>query len=263
MAFAISAQAAIEGQPIGPSKPSQAELAVGRQAFIESQNAMPLEWRHVSYFATDQSGSSLSPAYVDLGTMTAYSWTGVVLQPDQIPRYFTKYPNGGSGLVFSQDPTTSKLQFKEIDPPTFYMLLPDGKYAAGYFDNGNGIYYRWGDLEFDKSQLPADAASKNRILPLHAGTVSTIAPPSKDAKKSPGAATQTPLNDQTLSASDQAATSASPQPALPPQTPKPIAEVAPASDTGIPWWLYAIIVFSIAAIIGAGYYLSKRSGKGP
>ncbi len=57
--------------------------------------------------------------------------------------------------------------------------------------------------------------------------------------------------------------SATPAPVTPPPTSKSIAEVAPPSDTGIPTWLYGIIVISIAAIIGAGYYLSKRSGKGP
>jgi hypothetical protein len=248
-------------QTANPSAPFVSPQA--KALYLQLHNRLSVEWYEVAYYTTDPNGGSLTPAYVDLGTMTAYRWTGVVLQPDQIPMYFTHHPGGGSGLIFPSDPTQSKLQFEDIDPPTFYMLLPDGKYAEGYFDNGHDLYYRWGDLELDKSQLPADAVSKNRILPPGMVGISTIPPPTKDGKKLPGAATQTPSNDHTSSASDQAAPTASPQPALPqPPTLKPLAEVTPASDIGIPWWLYAVIVLSIAVIIGAGYYLSNRNSKG-
>ncbi|HEY9125806.1 MAG TPA: hypothetical protein VIM62_01700 [Acidobacteriaceae bacterium] len=156
-----------------------------KELYIRTHDGLPLENYNVGYFTTN-GGASLTPAYVDLASMTAYSWTGVVLQPDQIPLYYTHFPNGGSFLIAPVDPAKSNLQFKQIDPPTYYKLLPDGKYAAGYYDHGNGIYYRWGDLEFDKSQLPSDAASKHRVLPLGRSKDPVIPPPLKSGGKPTG-----------------------------------------------------------------------------
>ncbi len=225
-----------------------------KEIYLQTHRNLPIEWHEVSYFTTDPNGGSLTPAYIDLGTMTAYSWAGVVLQPDQIPGFITQNSVGGLHLIFPHDPTKSNLQFQSIDPPTFYMLLPDGKYAEGYFDNGHGIYYRWGDLEFDKSQLPADAVSKNRILPLSAVKSSTIPPPSKD-KQSPKAELQSPSNVQPSSTSDKTATTV-PQLATS-QGLKPLPVVVADSDTSIPWWL-CVVVISFVLLAGAGYFLLTR-----
>lgn len=227
-----------------------------KQLYIQHQNALPLEQRDVAYLTSDKEWSSMIPAFIDLSTSTAYEWSGVVLQYNQVPDLAGT--RDGSGTIMPIDPQQMGYQVKYIDPPVRYIALAgSGKYGAGYYDANHRIFYQWDGVELDRSQIPADAESKNLILPATAiAHTSAVKPPSQYAPKSSGAATPTNPNDQTSSASDQTA-----QP-TPPQTPKPIAEVAPASETEIPWWLYAVIVFSIAVIIGAGYCLSNRNGKG-
>lgn len=240
-------------QGANPSAPFVSPQA--KQIYLLTHRNLPIEWYEVVYFTNDPNGGGpITPAYVDLNTMTAYRWSGIVLQPDQIPNYV--YKNSGIPLhaIFPHDPTTSDLRFEDIDPPVFYMLLPDGKYAAGYYDYRHSIYYRWGNLEFDKSQLPADAASKNHILPIHVARSSMIPPPPQYAPNSSGAATPTNPNGQT-SSPNQTASRVSSQIEPSAQMPKPIAEAAPANDTGIPWWIYAIVVFSLGLIGALWYFL--------
>lgn len=67
-----------------------------------------------------------------------------------------------------------------------------------------------------------------------------------------------------LIAKKKAQDSTAPIPTTPPPSPSPSApQVQPASETGIPGWVYGLIVLSIVVVIGAGYYLWSRKRNGP
>jgi hypothetical protein len=53
------------------------------------------------------------------------------------------------------------------------------------------------------------------------------------------------------------AASSQPTPTQPPP-PTHASEVQPDSETGIPWWIYAVIVLSLGLIVGLWYFLRSK-----
>ena len=55
------------------------------------------------------------------------------------------------------------------------------------------------------------------------------------------------------------------QPPPPPEPPTPATkpQASPATNTGIPWWIYGLIVLSIVVVVVAGYYNWSRKRNGP
>jgi len=132
-------------------------------------------------------------------------------------------------------------------------------------ENGAGrfIVYRTKNGEYLHGWYPEQKAQKI-ITQMHAVVPPPVTPPPSNPQPQLPVTPSNQVQETHTPPPQTALPDTTPfTPTAPPPTPKPAAEVAPATDTGIPPWLYGIIVLSIAVIIGAGYYLSKRSGKGP
>lgn len=236
--------------PIVNRPPTQAQIDAAHAVYVKEQSALPLEERTINYIANDKEWTSLTPAFIDLSTSTAYKWKEVELLPSQVPDLVGT--RDGSGLIMPIYPKELGYQVKEIDPPIRYIALGDsGKYGAGYYDPSHRIFYRWGNLEYNLNQLPADAKSKNLILaPTSIVHTSSIAPPNKYAPQSPDATLQTAPNDQTSFPSDKTTTPKPAPVASAPATP------TPQVQTGISKWIYAVIVFSLG-LVGVLWYRSR------
>ena len=81
-----------------------------KQLYIQHQNALPLEQRDTEYLIIDRESFSMAPAFIDLSTSTAYEWSGVVLQPNQVPDLAGT--RAGSGTIMPIDPQQMGYQVK-------------------------------------------------------------------------------------------------------------------------------------------------------
>ena len=144
---------------------------------IQSDSKRRIEDLPVTYMVYPND-SKLRPAYVryQMGfkfDCIYYVWKGVKVDRKDIP--------GTDGPFHSLSVTDvsrfPKTRIYGVVPPCYYyQLAGSNKYAVGYLDRHEGIFYEWRGVELNESQIPKDDIP-DRIVCLYP------APPSFDGKE--------------------------------------------------------------------------------
>jgi len=143
------------------------------------------------------------------------------------------------------------------------LIIGDGPSSdAVEKDAGRFIVYRTKNGEYLHGWYPEEKAQKI-ITQMHVAVPPpSVTPPPSTPQPLPPVTTSNQLQETNVAPPQTTFPDATPSaPTVPPPTPKPIAEITPASDTGIPVWLYGIVVLSIAIIAGGYWYFFLRPKK--
>lgn len=123
------------------------------------------------WFAMVPNEATARMGYYDEEAKSFYAWKGVIVRAEQIPGY-----NAMSARI---DPFDIRaLTVKEVPPPpTYYMPLPDGEFAPGFYGGRFAPrFYRWKGIHLKKEQIPADVFKKH-VLPKRTEPDAIIDPP--------------------------------------------------------------------------------------
>jgi hypothetical protein len=101
-----------------------------------------------------------------------YAWKDVYVPTDQIPLLFAPFINDRPIPV-------NRGKVVEVDPPVYYMPLPDGLFGPGYYrkDVGFSTFYRWKGVTLKREQVPGDALPKRLLTEKSAEYTIDIEPP--------------------------------------------------------------------------------------
>lgn len=123
------------------------------------------------WFAVKPNETTARMGYYDEEAKTFYGWKGVVVRAEQIPGY-----NTWSARIEPLD--IRALTVKEVPPPpTYYMPLPDGELAPGFYGGRfPPRFYRCKGIHFKKEQIPVEAFKKH-VLPEGTEPHAIIDPP--------------------------------------------------------------------------------------
>lgn len=95
--------------------------------------------------------------YYDPEAAAYYAWKGVAFPVQHVPGFDSWF----QGLPLDM----RALKVTEVEPPpAYYIPLPDGEFAPGFYDKGfSSRFYRWKGIHLKKDQIPAAILKKYAI----------------------------------------------------------------------------------------------------
>lgn len=156
--------------------PLQADAAAAsraeatRRRVEELYRSLPLGDQPIIYVTV---GDKLVPGQVEPNTNIEYRWSGVALDPSQVPGLDA----GGSFGIMPMPPTG--LPVRETAPPLRFMKIADTlRFRVGYYDKLHEIVYKWNGVELTAAELPPNAV----MISAAGVTISTVKAPDNSSQ---------------------------------------------------------------------------------